>query len=392
MNEMKMVRDLLKEPPSPPSHVSAEALRSLQDDIAGRRSLASRLGRFRRPAWGLGLAGAVTAAALVATTVGTGPGDQRTEGAAQQALPSSQAPAVKLDARTVLLAAAERSAGQPAPAGAYWHSVAQSRYYYRTGSATDRYTIYVETRDEGWTPNAPGQDRWGRQQDLGARPATPADEAAWRRAGSPTEFKVSLPAPVKHGQAGGGRAKETVIAARPREGAQLSHSPLTDGDKVFWLGHNVTMKDLRGLPTDPARLKAWLLQSYAGHGTESTSDKMSSDLWLFVVAGGLITDMPVTPKVRAAAFKMLAALESVKAVGPLKDSQGRVGTAVAIVEKTKGNGVLEHRLLIDEVRGRALGKDIVVLKPAGANANRPAGSLMTSTTIVTDEWVDSPPR
>ncbi|MGH3388418.1 MAG: hypothetical protein ACRDOO_06020, partial [Actinomadura sp.] len=70
MNEMNMIRDLLKEPPSPPAQVSARALRSLEDDIAGRRS---RTRHLVRPAWGLGLAGAVTAAALVATAVGTGP-------------------------------------------------------------------------------------------------------------------------------------------------------------------------------------------------------------------------------------------------------------------------------------------------------------------------------
>ncbi|GAA2109638.1 CU044_5270 family protein [Actinomadura alba] len=392
MNEMQMVRDLLTEPPSPPSHVSAEALRSLQDGIAGRRSPASRLGRFRRPAWGLGLAGAVTAAALVATTVVTGPSDQRAEGVAQQEVPGSQTPAVKLDARTVLLAAADRSAGQPDQAGAYWHSAQVSRHYHRTGSATDRYTVYTETRDEGWTPSTPGRDRWGRQKDLGTRPASPADEATWRRAGSPTKFAIEVPVPAKHGERPGGQAKRFVAMAEPRGGGELSHSPLTDGDKVYWLGRNVTMKDLRGLPTDPARLKAWLLRSYAGHGTESTSDKMSSDQWLFVVAGGLIIDMPVTPQVRAAAFRMLAALKSVKAVGPVKDSQGRAGTAVTIVERTKGNGVLEHRLLIDEVGGRALGKDIVIREPAGANANLPAGSLMTSSVVVADEWVDSPPR
>jgi hypothetical protein len=389
MNEMQMVRDLLKEPPSPPHHVSAEALRSLEEGIAGRRSRMPRLRPFARPAWGLGLAGAVTAAALVAATVGTGPADHG--GATQQALPASEAPAVRLDARTVLLAAAERSAGQPAQSGAYWHSTRLSRNYNRVGSAADGYTIYTESRSEGWTPSAPGQDQWSRQQDLGARPASPADEAAWRRAGSPAEFTIELP--MVKGPKGSGGLKSFVVRAESKEkAAKLRHSALVDGDKVFWLGRNVTMKDLRGLPTDPAPLKAWLLKSYAGHGTESTSEKMSSDLWLFTVAGGLITDMPVTPQVRAAAFRMLAALKSVKAVGPLKDAQGRVGTAVTIVEKTKGNGVLERRLLIDEVGGRALGEEIVVVKPAGVNANLPAGSLLSSSVVVADEWVGSPPR
>lgn len=390
MNEMQMIRDLLKEPPSPPHHVSAEALRSLENDIAGRRTRAPRLGRLgflRRPAWGVGLVGAAAAAALVATTIATGPADHGTGGSSRQALPASEAPIVKLNARTVLLAAAERADGQPDQVGAYWHSARMSRQYYRTGPATNRYTVYSETKDEGWTPRAPGGEQWGRQQELGARPATPADQAAWRRAGSPSEFAVDVP-----GKSGKGGGMNKPVFKAQGGSPRVSHSPLVDGDKVFWLGRNVTMKDLRGLPTDPAKLKAWLLKSYEGHGTESSSDKMSSDLWLYTVASGLITDMPVTPKVRAAAFRMLAALKSVQAVGGLKDAAGRTGTAISIVEKTTVNGVLQHRLIIDEATGRALGSDIVIVKPAGVNAMLPAGSLLSSTTITADEWVASPPR
>jgi len=150
------------------------------------------------------------------------------------------------------------------------------------------------------------------------------------------------------------------------------------------------MEDLRGLPTDPKGLKAWLLEFYAGHSTETTSEKVSSDEWLFGVATGLIMDMPITPQVRAAAFRMLADLGSVKALGTLKDARGRAGTAVAIVEKTEV-GVLQHRLIIDDATGRALGQDIVVLK-AAPSGGLPAGSTSYSVSIVTDEWVASPPR
>ncbi|MGH3389967.1 MAG: CU044_5270 family protein, partial [Actinomadura sp.] len=308
---------------------------------------------------------------------------------ARGALPASEAPEVTLDARTVLLAAADRSAGQPAEAGAYWHSVRLSRNYLRVGSAKDAYTVYMERRDEGWTPSEPGREQWGREQHLGARPATATDEAAWRRAGSPTEFTAQVP--MSSAKGAKGRPPKTIHFTTAGGAARLSHAPLVDGDKVFWLGRNVTMKDLRGLPTDPKRLKAWLLESYAGHSTESTGDKMSSDRWLFTVATGLIMDMPITPKVRAAAFRMLADLTSVKAVGTIKDAQGRAGAAVAIVEKTPSGAVLQYRLIIDDATGRALGQDIVILK-AAASGGLPSGSTISSTTIVTDEWVASPPR
>lgn len=61
------------------------------------------------------------------------------------------------------------------------------------------------------------------------------------------------------------------------------------------------------------------------------------------------------------------------------------------MEKTPARGVLQHRLIIDDATGRALGQDIVVLKPA-LSGGLLVGSVLASTTIVTDEWVASPPR
>ncbi len=129
-----------------------------------------------------------------------------------------------------------------------------------------------------------------------------------------------------------GRLKSFTAKTAPGR-PEVSSSPLVDGDKVFWLGRNVTMKDLRSLPSDPKRLKAELLRWYKGHGTES-NDPMSSDEWLYQVARGLVMDMPVKPEVRAAGFRMLAALPAVKSVGKVQDPQGRTGNAIAVDEKT----------------------------------------------------------
>ncbi|MGP4026400.1 hypothetical protein [Actinomadura sp. 3N407] len=40
-----------------------------------------------------------------------------------------------------------------------------------------------------------------------------------------------------------------------------------DGGEVFWLGRNVTVEDLRSLPSDPERLKARLMRWYEGRDT-----------------------------------------------------------------------------------------------------------------------------
>jgi hypothetical protein len=333
--------------------------------------------RIVRPLWGLGVVGAAAVTAVTLAVTGSGGG----AAPGSPGISASAAPTT-MDARTVLLAAAHQATGSPVETGAYWHSTRLDRSYQRIGD----YTVVEENRFEDWTPTGTGKDkeRWSRQQYLGTRPATPADVAAWKRAGAPATFEVQhYPGP---------RAKlfaPEVLRTGPGK-PSTSHTPLIDGDKVFSLGENVTMKDLRALPADPARLKTVLLRSYKGHGTEASSVPMSAETWLFTVTRGLITDMPVTPRVRGAAFRMLADLKTVRAVGTVKDAQGREGTAVAVTEDTKAAGLLQHRLIISSA-GEALGQETVALRPAGTTAGLPAGSVESSSTVSSD-WTDSVPR
>src|SRR4051812_43334282 len=90
-------------------------------------------------------------------------------------------------------------------------------------------------------------------------------------------------------------------------------------------------------------LKSWLLRYYTGHDTETVNRSMTADAYLFQVTSGLITQAPVTPEVRAAAFKMLAALPSVKVLGKRPDSQGRTGVALTL---PMNDAVSGHELII----------------------------------------------
>ncbi|HEX6470850.1 MAG TPA: CU044_5270 family protein [Streptosporangiaceae bacterium] len=374
--------------------------------MAGIGEVSSRprpLPRPLRRARGAGLlTAAVSAAAVVALAVGvavTGHGGARhgdptgtATGGANGAGPAAGGGAgthgthgTTVNARAVLLAAADSADRQPAASGAWWHTVSVRRTYLAIAAPTGSYVVGLREREEEWTPSATGKDQWSRTQDLGAVPASAADRAAWRRAGSPERIPAALPVPR------GGGAKRLVVsmaAGRPR----TAHAPLVDGDKVFWLGRNVTMKDLRGLPDSPGALKGWLLRSYDGHGTESVSETTTADQWLFQVTAGLITDMPVTPKVRGAAFRMLADLGSVTAVAGVTDAAGRPGTAVAITERTRLGGVLQHRLVIDAARGGALADETVAVAPAGTTAGLRPGSTWTSMTVMAAGWTDLGPR
>ncbi|MFA1541405.1 CU044_5270 family protein [Actinomadura monticuli] len=353
----------------------AELARAMADGPADGRAAPAR--RRVRPMWGLSLAGAVAAGAIVAAAVVTTGGNP----AGPAPAPGGAEPA--LDAKSVLLAAAEQAAGQTETTRAYWHQATISSHLYMVGTGADRYGVTVRDRSETWVPAKPGATMWGRQQNLGAKPATAEDAAAWKRAGSPTTFELQAPISPESGKYKPFTA--TTSPGRP----QVSGSPLVDGDKVFWLGRNVTMKDLRSLPSDSKRLKAELLRWYKGHGTES-DDPMSSDEWLYDVARGLVMDMPVKPAVRAAGFRMLAALPAVKSLGKVTDPQGRTGNAIAVDQRT-ARGLIRHQMIIDLSSGTALAGQDVMLAPA-AGTQIPAGRTVDSTVTVSTEWTDSHPR
>ncbi|NUW42562.1 CU044_5270 family protein [Nonomuraea rhodomycinica] len=379
MDELRAARPahLGDRPVDPPTR-EAELARAM-----ARPRPARRRRRAVKPVWGLGLAGAaaaVTAAVVVMSGNGTVPTPRAPDGGRPVAASPGTVPAtrVRLSARDVLLAAAEKADRRSEGDGDYWHTATVTRNVF--SAARGGYRVVAQERNELWTPVATGGEQWGLNQPLGARPATEEDRAAWERAGSPSEIDVTVP----------GKGKPMTLTTSPGE-ARPSHSPLVDGDKVFWLGRNVTMKDLRGLPGEPGELKRWLLRSYEGHDTESSSVPMSSDAWLFRVGAGLITDMPVTPQVRGAAFRMLAGLDTVKVIENVADGEGRQGTAVAVEERVKGSGVLENRLILDEATGQALGGQSVVVRPGGWRAGFEPGTVLSSTTVLEAGWTDTKP-
>ncbi|WP_026406202.1 CU044_5270 family protein [Actinomadura rifamycini] len=375
--------ELAPDAPVDPEVRRAELARAMAGGPGGAAGRAVPLPRTAarrwRPVWGLGLAGAAVAAALVAVSLPAA--DDADPGAGTSV---AGGPVRTLDAGTVLLAAAAKTEARPAGAGAFWRVAKVDTRYYEVGEPGARYTIAVGSEHESWTPREPGGEVRSRQRELGARAATPADAAAWRRAGSPSAFSVEVPTTP-----GGGKLKPLRVTTAPGR-VETSSSPLVDGDKVFWLGRNVTMKDLRALPADPAELKAELLRWYEGHDTESSSRPMEADAWLFRTSVGLVTDMPVEPRVRAAAFRMLAGLESVEGAGEVTDSRGRTGQGVAIDEDTP-LGTIRHRLVIDPASGRALADEQVLLKPA-AGVERAAGTVLSSAAVTAMEWTDSAPR
>ncbi|MFG6201996.1 CU044_5270 family protein [Nonomuraea sp. JJY05] len=370
IDELRAARPAhLGERPIDPRTRAAELSRAMSQPRPVRRRR-----RAARPVWSLGLAGAAAAVTAVAVVVATN-GTTSTPRAPDR--PASTQGTVTLSAREVLLAAAARAERQPEGKGAYWHTVSVRRTLF--AAAKGGYRVLDQQRDEGWTPSATGpeQKQWGRMQSLGVRPATEWDRLAWERAGSPASIEVTVP----------GKPKPMILKTSPGR-TMTGRSPLTDGDKVFWLGRNVSVKELRELPGDPDELKKRLL-AWKGHATDVP---MVGDGWLFVVSTGLIMNMPVTPEVRGAAFRMLAELGDVRVIENVTDAEGRTGTAVAINEQTADGGVTEHRLIIDEATGQALANEYVVVKPRGLQAGFEPGTMWNSIAVIKAGWTDEKPR
>lgn len=249
--------------------------------------------------------------------------------------------------RQVLLNAASVAASAPPTAGAYWHSrvVLQTTGLCRLvkgkpGGTADR----CSSRDviERWFARDPKVTSWWTQQ-------------------------------------GGGR---TVSGA------------LNYGDKVADLGgRNVSLAELQQLPTDPAALKARLLATYAGHGTEA-NDPMGESQWLFTIVSGLVTDMPVSGPVRAAAFRVLADLPGTRLVPVATDALGRTGTAVTLTDAPIREGaVLQSWLIIDPRTSTALAQESHVVKAGGQQAGLAAGTRWYSAAVQSSGWTDqAPPR
>jgi hypothetical protein len=156
------------------------------------------------------------------------------------------------------------------------------------------------------------------------------------------------------------------------------------------------MRELLALPGDPTALKTWLLANYSGHSTESASDPMPADVWLFQVARTLLMGLPVKPAVRAATYRMLSTLKSIKVIASVTAPDGRTGTAITMTTNTKGGGVLQDRLIVQPLTGRAVAQETVVVKPDtakgfGSTASFRPGTVMNYTTYRYAGWTNATP-
>jgi hypothetical protein len=344
VNEIDLLARMRTDLPEDPEALARARQRLMQRATdGGRPSQPPRRPAPRRWTWSLAGVGGLAAAGLVVAVVlgGTTP-----------PLPAGgPAGAVQPGGQNILLVAAERVEEAPPGTGRYWVSRTESGVISEVGPAGNRYRVVERGRAETWIAQASDGTSWWISQSLGAKPLTPEDTAAWKRDGEPDSWTVP---------AGAGKGSlEITTSSRPPFG-----NPIGTGAKSFALGdRNVTQQEIDALPADPAQLRSTLLERFHGGGGDLPTDQ---DNWLFAVGSNVVTDMPVSPGVRAAAYRMLAGLSRVRDLGTVRDAEGRTGQAVAIDAESR-TGSFETRLIIDPESGRPLARETWVPEPDGTS-------------------------
>jgi len=283
MNDLETLREAWGQP-DPPSPAARSAARAglLELAAGGDAQVPGRVRRFRLPGMGMRLvvAGA-TAAAIVAGvsfTVGSGakaPAASRVRGAATS----------QLSARQILLAAATTAAARPAGSGTYW--------YVKTSTSLPGYQYSEET----WT-----------------RP----DGQAWVKGGKSGGrlLKYSDPLPsgsVRFWLAGNPGTLNQLQGLTP---IMMKPSPA-----YSYMAGQVTYGQLQNLPANPADLKAWIV-AFDHNYASKTGMPDPEHVTVFESLTDLVAGLPAPPRVRAAAFRVMASLPNVKSLGEVNGGQG----------------------------------------------------------------------
>ncbi|GAA3790366.1 hypothetical protein GCM10022226_06640 [Sphaerisporangium flaviroseum] len=341
MDDLSAVREEVRAVPGPSQETVARGRARLHAHIARERA-PRRSPRLTTVS--MGLAGAAAAAALVLSSA---------------APPSLPAP-VRPTAQQILLAAATSVAKQPND-GAWWGNNLVRGI--RVREPGNRYTLQVTASEETWIPVGKQDSHWIVRRYLGARPATPQDEAAWQADGSPSVW------PYQNGAPG------TLLGADPDRleaapGQAESHESADVNWRLMFASKPLTKMD--ELPASPEKLRA-LLEPAPGD-VPGLLENLAS----------LIVYVPVPSEVRAAAYQLMASLPGVTAQGRATDQLGRSGQAVVYRQPdfTRPDRAIQTRLIVDSATGAPLA--VETLTPD-------SGELIRFTAVKQSTWTDQKP-
>ena len=234
-------------------------------------------------------------------------------------------------------------ASADAPKAAYWRV---ETTYTTTQPRTVGSGYHLTQRSVSTEWLSPEGRSWSGLRELGAKPATKKDEAAWRADGSPTTWDYRT------------EGMKIRLAAQPGKGSVQATKGRPDG---FRLGARyVTYQQLQALPAEAEALRKQLTAEVstwideAAEEAKTTAPKATKNDWLVNLdryvaqrAAELLYVNPVPDKVRAAAYQVLKTTKGVSDLGRSKDPLGRSGQKLALPISSRKGSVLKQQLLVD---------------------------------------------
>lgn len=196
--------------------------------------------------------------------------------------------------------------------------------------------------------SAPGGQRWSAFRELGARPKTAEDEAAWKADGSPTSWTYRT------------EGMKVTLSTEPDRG-WVKQDKTWKGDSFTWGDTKWSYQRLKSLPTDPAKLKAVVTEDVEAWADEAAEESRTTgsaatrahwtariDRYVAGRLAVLMHQLPTTREVRAAAFAALKSVKGVRDLGDAKDSLGRAGRRFALPADSNGKGwSLRQEVMVD---------------------------------------------
>ncbi|MER5419831.1 CU044_5270 family protein [Streptosporangium roseum] len=345
--------------------------RVLDEDLAGRASTAGadallaeivqlehvparrRLMPSRRrllPSPGRALLGLAAAAAAVAVIAPSMLSDSTISVVPRPTM--SVSPTAEPTARQILLAAAV-AMEQARADGDYWRTKGVNQWMLT--DPTRSYVLEEGRSGEQWLAKRPDLQSWRIWQDLGVKPATPQDEAAWRAAGAPTSWRY--PKNMKTEELFAVPFGPLEAAAGERTAERLYGK--WKGSAGDLTGELITWKQVRAIPGEPEKLRSYLEERIAQQLT-ADPDTAGYDVEevkahiLLRSCVNIISTLPASPKVRASAYRILAALPGIRAEGEMTDPLGRRGQALSYQEEIEPGLFSKVRIVVDPSTGLLL--------------------------------------
>lgn len=276
-----------------------------------------------------------TAALVIALTGGpSGTAPSAGGGGGHAGPPAHPAPS----ARAILLAAAVSAAKAP-QTGRYWRVSIESGSAIATGPSAHPYAVMRRwTPGIYWDSRSPSRRSWTLStSSFSSDLVLPGARAAWKAAGSP---------------------------ALPTAHASQQAWWQTGGAVGYFGNSSLTAARFRALPADSARLASLVRRAALRQGTTGVTQEM------FDIYDQLLKWDPITPAVRAAVFRGLAALPGVRSAGRMTDAIGRPGYGI---ELAPGRGADRQVLIIAPGTGALLADEYFAVKSAQHAA--PSGAV-----------------